>query len=125
MMKSLLAVAFLLHAVPAWGGDVGQIPPDISPAVREWFQAATSKNGICCNIADGHRTDYDTRDNAYWVTINGREWRVPEDALVKGKNPLDEAIVWYIIIDAATQPYHKDMSPGDVLIRCFIPGPGA
>jgi len=37
----------------------------------------------CCDISDGHRTDYDVRDGAYWVPIEGQWMAVPERAIIR------------------------------------------
>ncbi len=56
-----------LHAV-----DRGQFE-NVSPEVRAWFKSVTAPNGVpCCDVSDGHRTDYDMREGAYWVPIEGR-----------------------------------------------------
>lgn len=80
--------------------------------MREWFHNVRSANGIpCCDIADGHRTDFDMRQNLYWVPINGNWMRVPPDAVLKNAgNPTGGAVVWY-----------SDYG-GQIFIRCFVPG---
>jgi hypothetical protein len=35
----------------------------------------------CCDISDGHRTEYDFRDGAYWVPIEGQWMAVAERAI--------------------------------------------
>jgi hypothetical protein len=66
----------------AWAVDRGQfenVPDDI----RAWFKGVRSSAGVpCCDISDGHRTEYDARAEAYWVPINGLWWRVPEKAII-------------------------------------------
>ena len=64
----------------------------------------------CCDISDGHRTDYEVRGGGYWVPINGLWWQVPEKAIIRnGGNPVGEAVVWYVSLR------------GNVEIRCFVP----
>lgn len=89
---------------------------DISPKTRAWFQSVKTKDGVsCCDIADGHRTEYDMHDGAYWVPIEGKWLRVPDEAVLKDAgNPVGEAIVWYSIYSGAKP-----------VIRCFVPGNGA
>lgn len=103
----------LLTPVPAF--DNGQYE-SIDPKVRDWFKSIRSPKGVpCCDIADGHRTDYDERpDNHYWVPIAG-EWRqVPSEAVVyHSGNPVGEAVVWYV--QQGVNTYY---------IRCFVPGGG-
>ena len=60
------------HAVDR--GQFENVPDDI----RAWFKGVRSPAGVpCCDISDGHRTEYDVRAGAYWVPINGLWWRVP------------------------------------------------
>jgi hypothetical protein len=64
-------------ASAAFAFDNGQyenVPPDI----RAWFKGVTSASGVpCCDISDGHRTEYDVREGAYWVPIEGQWMAVP------------------------------------------------
>src|SRR5271155_5275817 len=82
-MSCRITVAALLVLAPvvftpalstaALAHDNGQFG-NVSPEIRAWFKSVKSHNGIpCCDIADGHRTDYDMRESKYWVPING-EW---------------------------------------------------
>jgi hypothetical protein len=68
-------------------------------------------NGVpCCDISDGHRTDYDFHDGAYWVPIDGQWMAVPERAIIRDRgNPVGQAVVWYV--------HHR----GSVIISCFVP----
>jgi hypothetical protein len=76
------------HAVDR--GQFENIPDD----VRTWFKGVRSPAGVpCCDISDGHRTEYDVRAGAYWVPINGLWWQVPEKAIIRNAgNPLGEAV---------------------------------
>lgn len=66
------------------------------------------------SAADGHATDYDTRENKYWMPINGEWMVVPPEAVVSDEgNPTGDAVVWYT------------MHNGTAYIRCFVPGGGA
>jgi len=48
---------------------------------RAWFKGVRSPAGVlCCDISDGHRTEYDVRAGAYWVPIN---WLVVAGAAKK------------------------------------------
>jgi hypothetical protein len=80
------------HAVDR--GQFENVPDD----VRTWFKGVRSPAGVpCCDISDGHRTEYEVRAGAYWVPINGSWWRVPEKAIIRNaENPLGEAVVWYV-----------------------------
>jgi len=81
-------------------------------------RAVRSPRGVpCCDVADGHRTDYQMRgDNHFWVPIDG-EWRqVPTEAVVHNAgNPTGEGVVWYV---------HQGRTT-DYFIRCFVPGDDA
>jgi hypothetical protein len=115
----LRALLFVLGALIFVSGTVlavdhGQfknIPDDI----RAWFKGVRSPTGVpCCDISDGHRTEYDVRAGAYWVPIDGLWWQVPEKAIIRNAgNPLGEAVVWYVILR------------GNIEIRCFVPADAA
>jgi hypothetical protein len=92
-------------------GQFENIPDDI----RAWFKGVRSPTGVpCCDISDGHRTDYDVRAGAYWVPVNGLWWQVPEKAIIRNAgNPLGEAVVWYVSLR------------GNIEIRCFVPADAA
>ena len=89
----------LLSAAPfaAAAFDNGQYK-DVPDNIRAWFKSVRSPRGVpCCDVADGHRTDYQMRgDNHFWVPIDG-EWRqVPTEAVVHNAgNPTGEGVVWY------------------------------
>lgn len=107
--------AALLACVCALSGtavafDNGQYD-SVSPDIRAWFKAVTAPNGVpCCDMADGHRTDYDFREGAYWVPIEGQWMAVPERAVIRDRgNPIGQAVVWYV--------HHR----GSIVISCFVP----
>jgi len=108
------AFAVLFISTPVLAHDNGQFG-NVSPDVRAWFKGVKSPTGVpCCDIADGHRTDYDMRENSYWVPIEGKWMPVPAGAVVKDAgNPTGDAVVWYTTLN------------GSVYIRCFVPGGGA
>ena len=92
---------------PSTTGNTTTSPPDI----RAWFKSVIAPNGVpCCDISDGHRTDYDVREGAYWVPIEGQWMAVPERAVIRDRgNPVGEAVVWYV--------HHR----GSIIISCFVP----
>jgi hypothetical protein len=118
MRYALPAVALAaLFCIPVTAAafDNGQYG-DVPANVRSWFKAVRSPQGVpCCDMADGHRTDYEMRvDNHYWVPIAGEMRQVPNEAVVHNAgNPVGEAIVWYVA--QGTNSYY---------IRCFVPGGG-
>jgi hypothetical protein len=88
-------------------GQYGGVPDN----VRSWFKSVRSPHGVpCCDISDGHRTDYDVRAGAYWVPIEGQWMEVPERAVIRDRgNPVGQAVVWYV--------HHR----GAIIISCFVP----
>jgi hypothetical protein len=108
---AVLMMALMTPVLARDNGQFANVPPDI----RAWFKSVRSKNGIpCCDIADGHRTDFDMREGKYWVPINGTWIQVPDHAVVDNYgNPTGDAVVWYTEF--------RDT----VYIRCFVPGGGA
>ena len=105
MMVFLAALTTAAQAIDR--GQFDNVPDNI----RSWFKAMISPSGVpCCDIADGHRTEYDVRDGAYWVLIEGMWWQVPDRAVIRdGGNPVGEAVVWYV--------HHR----GSIVINCFVP----
>ena len=71
----------------------------------------SAPNGVpCCDISDGHRTEYDVRGGAYWVPIEGQWIEVPARAIIRDRgNPVGQAVVWYV--------HHR----GAIIISCFVP----
>ena len=114
LTKIVLLVASLGMSVAAHAVDRGQFG-DVPDHVRKWFKSVIAPNGVpCCDISDGHRTDYDMREGAFWVPIEGTWMQVPERAVIRDAgNPVGEAIVWYV--------RHR----GAIVISCFVPGGGA
>jgi hypothetical protein len=104
-LAAVAALATAAHAVDR--GQFENVPDDI----RAWFKAVISPSGVpCCDISDGHRTDYETRDGAYWVPIEGAWMQVPTHAVIRDRgNPVGEAVVWYV--------HHR----GRIVISCFVP----
>jgi hypothetical protein len=55
------------------------VDKDAPPVIKEWFKAQRAKGLPCCDIADGHETSAEKRqDGHYWVPIEGR-WRGAPD----------------------------------------------
>lgn len=110
----LIPAAAFLHG--AYAFDNGQYD-DVPDHIRQWFKSVRSPNGVpCCDIADGHRTDYDIRADGYYVPVPwlpaGENWiKVPPQAVIHDAgNPVGEAVVWYV--------------EESQYIRCFVPGGG-
>lgn len=117
-MRYVVSVLALL-ASPAHAVDNGQWG-DVPDNIRSWFKSVKSPRGVpCCDIADGHRTQYEIRGAGFWIPnpLNEQEWiEVPPEAVVyNAGNPVGEAVVWWV-------PYATN--PGGVYVRCFVPGAG-
>jgi hypothetical protein len=108
-LPALLVLASTAYAVDR--GQFDNVPDDI----RAWFKGVRSPSGMpCCDISDGHRTDYDVRQGSYWVPIDGEWVQIPDKAIVRnGGNPIGEAVVWYI------------RYRGEIIISCFVPADAA
>jgi len=85
--------------------------------LKGWFDKLTSGKGLCCSFADGRKiedAEWGTENDHYWVTIDGKRYTVPPEAVITEPNKAGAAVVW---------PY-QDME-GNTQIRCFLPGSGA
>src|SRR6201995_3279574 len=101
------SAALMGSALAFDNGQYNDVPADI----RAWFKSVMAPNGVpCCDIADGHRTEYDVRDGAYWVPIEGQWMPVPAHAVIRDRgNPVGEAVVCNV-------PHR-----GAIIISCFVP----
>ncbi len=105
----LIALVVLAASAPALARDDGRYAQ--SP-LKQWFDSLTSGRGACCSDADGERTEYEMRGNAYWAPIDGVMTEVPADALLTVPNKVGHAMKWL------------SMSDGKRVFRCFLPGAG-
>jgi hypothetical protein len=121
MIASLVFCA--VSATAAIAMDRGQFA-NVPLEVREWFEHLRSPTGVpCCSYADGHRTGYDTRQDQYWVPIEGEWYPVPPEAVIKTANPVGEAIVWYQSV--SNSEYNMVISTDPKYrILCFVPTDG-
>jgi hypothetical protein len=83
--------------------------------LKSWFDRLKSSGGsLCCSDADGTAlsdVDWDSKDGAYRVRIDGEWYDVPDAAVIKEPNRAGKTMVW---------PYRSD---GQIIfIRCFMPG---
>jgi hypothetical protein len=96
---------------------------DVPDQVRSWFKSLRSPAGVnCCDVADGHRTDWEIRAAGYFIpnpADPAGEWiPVPPEAVVHNAgNPVGEAIVWWNVIAI-------DEDQAGIFIRCFVPSNG-
>jgi hypothetical protein len=90
---------------------------NVPPHIRQWFEQARSPEGTpCCSYADGHRTQYETRGDQYWVPISGEWQAVPPEAVIRDQgNPIGEAVVWYAPV------IRRGKWDGTWKIICFVP----
>lgn len=111
-----LSLAAIMSAAQTttYAVDRGQFE-NVPDNVRSWFRSVRSPAGVpCCDISDGHRTEYDVRSGAYWVPIDGEWMQVPDKAIIRdGGNPVGEAVVWYV------------KHGGNIIISCFVPADAA
>lgn len=108
----LVSLAMSMAIVPAaYAVDRGQFA-DVPEHIRNWFKSVVSPTGVpCCDMSDGHRTEYDVRGGSYWVPIDGVWTQIPDRAIIRDRgNPVGEAVVWYI-----------RRSDGIIIISCFVP----
>jgi hypothetical protein len=105
-----LVTAFAVVTTAVQAVDRGQFN-DVPDDIRAWFKSVISPNGVpCCDISDGHRTEYEIRKGVYWVPIEGLWLEVPARAIIRDRgNPVGEAVVWYV--------HHR----GEIIISCFVP----
>lgn len=121
LLIGLLFLIFVLiphfaFARETYPGQYAQVPDNI----RSWFKGVHSPGGVpCCDIADGHTTDYEIHTDGYWVPLGGELRHVPPEAVVyDAGNPVGEAVVWYRDYGAQVN------DPERFYIRCFVPGGG-
>ena len=110
IMRGLFIAALSSLPFAAAAFDNGQYT-EVPDNIRSWFKSVRSPHGVpCCDISDGHRTEYDFRAGAYWVPIEGQWMQVPAHAVIRDRgNPVGEAVVWYV--------HHR----GSIVISCFVP----
>ena len=113
--RILLVISVFVSSMVAQARDNGQyaqVPLD----VRTWIERLADNHGIsCCATADGYKPDdveWDIGENHYRVKIDGHWLAVPSDAVIKARNRLGYALVWY----------HYELD--GIAIRCFLPGDG-
>jgi len=94
----------------------------LNDSQRMWFKDVRSSSGVpCCDIADGHPTAMDRREDGYYIPDprdSSQPWiKVPEMALTRQKiNPIGVATVWYVVY-----PNLAMDDPAGVFVRCFVP----
>jgi hypothetical protein len=84
---------------------------------KDWVKGLKSKaSGSmgCCDISDGSPPEavWDMGGGRYQVTIEGKSYDVPDEALISEPNRLGYAVVWYFFENGVPK------------IRCFMPGAG-
>jgi hypothetical protein len=116
MLKIILVIFIALLPLEVTGRDDGRYG-QVAPETKAWVEGLANGLGhSCCSTADGFRpekADWDSGKNGYRVRIDGYWHNVPDYALIKERNRLGVAIVWFI---------REGESPGNILIMCFLPG---
>ena len=62
----VLALLACMGPAPAvWSPQLAAEWGDLPDMVKSWFKSVRSPNGVpCCDVSDGHRTDYEIRSVA-------------------------------------------------------------
>src|SRR5208282_5803006 len=113
-------LAFLIGLTLGWAFHSAHAHDDgryAANPLKSWFDKLSSQKGLCCSFADGRTiedADWGTDGDHYWVTIDGKHYTVPPEAVITEPNRAGVAVVW---------PYSD--GEGNVQIRCFMPGSGA
>lgn len=117
----LAALTLALLAAPAAARDDGRYA-NADPNIKAWvkgLKSALSKTG-CCDQSDGAPPEavWDMGNGKYRVTLDGKVYDVPDDAVVTEPNRLGYAVVWFY--------WQSDVTTGvrTPMIRCFLPGTG-
>lgn len=78
---------------------------------EKWFKSLRDKDGTpCCDISDGHATQWKIEGDSYWVLLPNGWKQVPDETILRRTpNKVGQAIVWY---SNGLNDYH---------IRCFLP----
>ncbi len=113
MIRSLIfAVAFAATSIIPHAKFIEEEwPKNLPDTTKQWFKSQRSKGGgFCCDIADGHPTEWAIDANGtFYASVDGAMREVPPDRVILGqRNPTGRAVVW---LDSSKN------------IRCFIPGP--
>jgi len=109
---ALFTVALLCISFAAIARDRGQYA-NVDPEIKAWFDKLASKRGPCCSDADGTAVsdvDWESTNGHYRVRLDGQWIDVPDEAVITVPNRVGRTMVWPI------------RYPGEVFIRCFMPG---
>jgi hypothetical protein len=118
----LIFALLLAMTIPSMARDNGEWT-NAPSNVRDWAKRVRSPQGVnCCDVSDGHKTDYEIRGNAYFIPNPENPeapWlRIPPEAVItEYGNPVGEAVVWYV-------PQRAGGGEVEFYIRCFVPGAG-
>lgn len=97
MRSALIGLVAFISVGSAYAVDNGQYE-NVDPAVREWFRGVRAPSGVpCCDIADGHRTQFKVEDDKLMALIEDKWVPVPPESIVKGsRNPTGDAVIWWV-----------------------------
>lgn len=96
-----LSVGCTLAAPPPVGSDDWKI---MSP-FKDWVSGQkqpTGSNGSCCDWADGRPVEAEIRGDHWWAHVTPAHWpgiadqwlEVPDERVIRAKNPVGAAILW-------------------------------
>ena len=108
-ISALLAVSL---SPTARARDDGRFQ-DAPEQIKTWFKSLKAPKGgaPCCDVTDGHRTEYQVRGDTYWVPIDGKWYAIPpEIALRNSGNPTGEGVVFYYMMGGVAP-----------IFICFVP----
>lgn len=97
MRSALIGLVAFISVGSAYAVDNGQYE-NVDPAVREWFRGVRAPSGVpCCDIADGHRTQFKVENDKLVALIEDKWVMVPPESIVKGsRNPTGDAVIWWV-----------------------------
>jgi hypothetical protein len=105
------SAAMLVAAILAGlaGHGAAAPPENADPKLAPWFESLKQPgSGVsCCSIADCRPAEYRLAVDGYEAFLDAKWVRVPEDRVVRQRNPLGRAVVC--------------RSPISGLILCFVP----
>ncbi len=109
----------MIEAVsPVLARDIDGRYAQQDPEMHRWFEHLASRKGPCCSDADGvtvEDTDWDFEEGHYRVYLKDLWIVVPDDAVITQPNRYGRTVVWPLFFGVDGR--------GQIIIRCFMPGP--
>ena len=133
----LLSALVVLAAAASYGRDIKGEFAQYSPKQQKWLSdrlipGGDYKGTRCCGVADGTQAEEKTQGDQYIVTFEAcflpgnylppicrikGPMLVPHEVVLDGPNEVGVPVVWYGWVN-------WDGKDGDIVIKCFAPGPG-